>query len=384
MTGPFNYSTHITGQWNIGREADARALGNLLIQGENVVIAEAPKAGKGSLVRQCFLNLKNQGCKFVPVVADMMNIRSTENFALRLGGRLLKACYATPAEYGSAVARLLEGTHFVFDGEAYSRDGEALSLGWALDDHDLEALFALPYRLSRELGKKVFVLIEEFQNIGFTQGQDRICKALESVFCNLGEQDRACAAYIMSGSRINAMEQILRGPYRLKKLTERIRLGEVETRHIIDHVIKGFNASGKVIDRELLLGVCKLFRNNLCYINHFCSICDSMTRGFIMSGILNKALSTLISIHVPRFKSMMYDLTGHQASFLKAILDGHTKFSSTEIIERYRLNSSANVLRVKEALCKKEIIYFDESGKPVVTDPLFEYWAKTEYYGIQI
>lgn len=134
----------------------------------------------------------------------------------------------------------------------------------------------------------------------------------------------------------------------------------------------------------MLLGACKLFRNNIYYINHFCSICDSLTRGYIMEGILKTALDTLISIHIPRFTSMMYDLTGFQASFLKAILEGHSKFSSTDIIEQYKLNSSANVLRVKEALCKKEIIFFDETGKPIVIDPLFEYWARTEYYGIKI
>ena len=103
-----------------------------------------------------------------------------------------------------------------------------------------------------------------------------------------------------------------------------------------------------------------------------------------MEGILKTALDTLISIHIPRFTSMMYDLTGFQACFLKAILEGHSKFSSTDIIEQYKLNSSANVLRVKEALCKKEIIFFDETGKPIVIDPLFEYWARTEYYGIKI
>ena len=73
-----------------------------------------------------------------------------------------------------------------------------------------------------------------------------------------------------------------------------------------------------------------------------------------------------------------------QVSLLKAILDGHVKFTSAEVIEEYRLNSSANVRRLKDALCKKEIVYFDESGKPQIIDPLFEYWVRRYYFGMKI
>ena len=45
------------------------------------------------------------------------------------------------------------------------------------------------------------------------------------------------------------------------------------------------------------------------------------------------------------------------------------------------MNSSANVKRLKEALMKKEIIYFDTNDEPVITDPLFEYWVRKYYFG---
>ena len=378
MESPFTYSKPITGQWFIGREAESRTLSNLLTQGENILISEPPKSGKGSLIRQTFLSLKSRGCQFIPVFVELMSIRSKEDFILRLGSETLKAAFSTPQDYSNAIASLLPNTHFIFDSEAFSRSGEILSLNWDMDSHDISAI------IGATTGKKIFVTLSEFQNIALTDGQYEICQAFETLFGTLDASEHTYASYIISGSRVNAMEQILRGPSRLGRFTERIQFGEIDTRIIIDHVIKGFNSSGKVIDRELLLGACKLFRNNICYINHFCSICDSLTRGFIMEGILKTALDILISIHVPRFTSMMYDLTGYQASFFKAILEGHTKFSSTDIIEQYKLNSSANVLRVREALCKKEIIFFNDDGKPVVTDPLFEYWARTEYYGIKI
>ena len=61
-------------------------------------------------------------------------------------------------------------------------------------------------------------------------------------------------------------------------------------------------------------------------------------------------------------------------------LDGVVKFSASDVIERYRLNSSANVRRVKDALRKKEVITFNEKDEPVILDPLFEYWVSNHFF----
>ena len=64
---------------------------------------------------------------------------------------------------------------------------------------------------------------------------------------------------------------------------------------------------------------------------------------------------------------------------MKAVLDGVVRLSASEVIEKYHLNSSANVRRVKDALRKKEVMTFNEKDEPVIMDPLFEYWL-TKYY----
>ena len=128
-----------------------------------------------------------------------------------------------------------------------------------------------------------------------------------------------------------------------------------------------------------MLGVCELFHNNIYYINCFAAICDSLSKGYIMEPVLMEALSDLLALHEPRFKAIMSDLTTFQVCLLRAIVDGHTKFSSSEVIHKYSLNSSANVRRLKDALCKKEIVTFDEEDVPHILDPLFEYWV-TKYY----
>ena len=61
-------------------------------------------------------------------------------------------------------------------------------------------------------------------------------------------------------------------------------------------------------------------------------------------------------------------------------VDGFTRLSAAEVIQRYDLHSSANVKRVKDALMKKEILLFDANDVPSFQDPLFEYWLSSSYF----
>ena len=161
---------------------------------------------------------------------------------------------------------------------------------------------------------------------------------------------------------------------------EHLPVSNIDERDQIDHVVRGFLTAGKVVDNELIAGVVKLFRGNIWYLNHFASVCDSLSKGYMNEGILMDALGIMISIHEPGFKAITDDLSVYQLSFLRAVLEGESRFSSTEAVEKYGMNSSANVRRVKDALKKKEIITFNEKEEPVFLDPLFEYWMDKYYF----
>lgn len=382
MDGNFIYNKHVTGKNNIGRRQDMTILSNLLSQGENVAIYEPPKTGKTSLVMQTFYNMKIASQRFFTVEFSLLNTRTVADFTMRLGSEMIKALNPASSDFGKIVEQYLEGTHFVFDPEVFSARGLVLSLNWDIDDADIRAVFALPYRMARDRGQKAVVVLKEFQNIMLTEDGERVCMILCKLFDVLQPEHRMWCSYIFLGSRVNAMKEIFEHRKLFYRRVEHLRVSPLETKEIIDHIIRGFLASGKVLDRDLMLGVCKLFRGNIWYINHFAAICDSLSKGYIMEPILIEALDMLMSIHQPRFEDTMNDLTTYQVCLLRAILDGHTKFSSAEVIHRYNLSSSANVKRLREALCKKEIITFDEKDEPVILDPLFEYWLRKNFFEI--
>lgn len=383
MDTAFPYSQYVTGKNFVGRKSDCQLLANLLGQGEHVVIYEPPKAGKTSLVQQTLFSMRVTGKAFTVAQMSVLNIRTVEEFLLRWGATVIRMVASTPSEYASVVREFLSGTHFVFDEAAFSDRDEVVSLGWELDAEDVKAMLRLPFLLSREKERRLILIVDEFQNVTFFEDGDSILRPLDAVIRECGDKGLRGFSLILCGSMVNAMKDIFETSLLFHRRVERVRLSTVDEREISDHVGKGFLSGGKVLDKELLIGACRLFRNNFWYINHFASICDSMARGYIMEPVLVDALQSLIAIHEPRFSAMMNGLTTHQVNLLRATIEGVTRFSASDVIRKYSLNSSANVKRVKDALRKKEILVFDENDVPAFIDPLFEYWVRKYFFEIK-
>ena len=377
MASAFVYDKYVTGKNFIGRKMDCTILSNLLEAGENVYLYGPPESGKMSLVQQSLFNMRMMGRQFVVGQLDLFNVRRTEDFLLRFGAAVIRSCASVPEEYADMVARYLSGSHFVFDPMRFSTCGEIVSLNWSLDRNDMVMMLTLPQRISRDRNQPYYMVLSEFQNLMMAEDFEDLFKVMEEVMAAKPRDVRSC--FVMLGSQVNAMKLIFEEKKYFWRLVNHVQLQDIEDRDIIEHVVKGFASGGKVIERELILGACKLFRSDMWRINHFFSICDSMSKGYINETILMDALKAMISIHEPHFKAVVNDLTDHQLSLLKAALDGVTKFSASDVIERYSLNSSANVRRVKDALRKKEVLTFNEKEEPVLLDPLFEYWMNKYY-----
>ena len=379
MDKPFVYDNYVTGRAFVGRKYDCTILGNLLEAREHVVMYEPPKTGKMSLIQQTLFNMRAAAKQFMVIHVNMFNVRTLEDFLVKLGSAVIRPIFSTAVEYADVVEKYLSGTHFVFDKDRFALADEVVSMNWKADRNDVEMMFRLPFKLAAERGVPFHIILEEFQNIMNDKDYDDALKAMEKV---LAERDRS-ASYIFTGSRVNAMKYIFAEKKYFYRLVEYLQLQRVDDSEITEHIVRGFMIGGKVVERELIMGACDLFRGQMWYLNHFTSICDNLTKGYINEGVLMQALKALLSIHEPRFTAIVDDLTDHQLSLLRAVLDGVVKFSASDVIEKYGLNSSANVRRVKDALQKKEVITFNDKDEPVILDPLFEYWVGKHFFGIR-
>ena len=328
MDGAFIYDKYVTGKNFIGRKGDATLVQNLLQQGEHIVMWEPPKAGKTSLVQQTLFNMRMAGVRFIAAQFSAIDIRSGAAFLTRLGSALLRMVGATAEEYAALVEKYLSGTHFIFDPDRFAESDQIISLNWDLDEADIEAMCHLPWAISQERGEKCFVIIDEFQNLENAPEGEKIMRILARVMEGNIQAGNRIACYILCGSKVNAMNDIFARRHIFVRLVERVKLSEPDEKEVAEHVIRGFLSGGKVIDRDLLIGACRLFHGQLWYINHFAAICDAKSKGYIMEPILLEALDCLIAVHEPRFRSSMNSLTPHQVSLLEAAIDGIQRFSS--------------------------------------------------------
>ena len=302
---------------------------------------------------------------------------------MKFGTAVIKLSASTPDDYASIVETYLDGTHFVFDRVQFINTGQVLSLNWKPDENDIAELMMLPQKLALAKGMRYVVVLNEFQNLMNADEYETVFKIMET---QMKERDRKApyqAVFVMMGGMVNAMKLIFDEKRYFYRQVNRVALSNVDTKEIIEYVVKGFlSGMGKSFDRNLAMGACELFKSNLWYINHLAAICDALSKGFVTETMMTDALESMISVHQIRFMSIVNDLTDHQLSLLRAVLDGVVKFSASDVIEKYHLNSSANVRRVKDALKKKEVITFNEKDEPLVIDPLFEYWLRRTYFEI--
>ena len=382
METPFVYDKYITGKYFLGRKKECSVMANLLAAREHVSLYEPPKTGKMSLIRQTLINMRSTGVQFVAPFVDMLSVRTLSDFLLAFGTSVLKASASTPEEYSRIVKTHLADTHFVFDHMRYSMDEELVSLNWTPDLNDVEKMMRLPVEMAKEKSIPYIVILNEFHNILNAPEGEKVLKILEAQFAL--REEPYTATFVMSGGMVNAMKYIFEEKRFFYRQANHIALTKVDEREIVEHIVKGFlNMTGKSFDRNLAMGACQLFQSNLWYVNHLAAICDALSKGFVTEAMMTEALNSMISVHEPRFISIVNDLTDHQLSLLRAVLDGVVKFSASDVIEKYHLNSSANVRRVKDALKKKEVLTFNEKDESVILDPLFEYWVSTFYFKIK-
>ncbi len=380
MDSAFIYDTYVTGKNFIARKSDLEDLQNAILHKRCVSIYAAAKSGKKSLIKnslQC-LYLKNIQIKYAEL--SLISLRQLDEFLIVLLEKVIRAFASTPLEYKEILNKYLCDTCFFFDEKKLSNIDSFISINGELSREDILSALSLAFRISKNESKCFVLLLEEFQNIDFIEQVYELLHMFKDIIMQYNEDEANNCVIIFSGSSYNAMKDIFEKRRLFTNLVSNIKLSNIEESYIVEHISQGFLKSGKVMEKESIQKLCTDLNNNIYYIQHAIAICDYMSKGYIVDATVLSAMQQLISIHEPRFRTIMNSLTNFQFSLLKAIIDGHRKFSAVSIIKDYNLNSSANVKRLKDALMKKEIISFSDDDEARFLDPLFEYWLRKIFF----
>ena len=162
------------------------------------------------------------------------------------------------------------------------------------------------------------------------------------------------------------------------KFGDAIYLPKIGTSDWVDYICGRFEATGKQISIELAEKICQIVDNHSSYVQQLAWLVWIHTDGVATEQDFEAAYQDIIDQNTPLFEKQTESLTTYQMNFLRAILDGdHNEFSTQEVLQKYKLGSSANVSIIKRALVKKELIEI-EKRQVVIPDPVMKVWLKKE------
>lgn len=372
----FNCDVPASGKAFIGRKSDVSYLSNMISAGQSVALYGEPHQGRRSLVKQTLTSLQITGKPVGVIEVDLLGCRTNCDLLLRYASSAMKAFGSTLEDFKDMMYSYLADTNLRFDEEAFECDSPFLSFAAPISDDDIQTILSLPYFLASDRRNKVLVYFKHFQDAARDDDSARLLKIFEKVVVG----GNLYCSVVFTGDSMNAMKDIFEVKRYFWKDVVLFPLSEIPVAEATEFIFRGFQNKGKVAERSLLSEAVRMLRGNMWYLNSLFMITDVVSMGYVTKKSYGEGLSLLLSIHRARFISQMADLTDFQVRLLKAIIDGETRFSSSAIVSKYELNSSANVKRLKDALIKKEVVWFDEKDDPHIQDPLFEYWLRQEYF----
>lgn len=141
---------------------------------------------------------------------------------------------------------------------------------------------------------------------------------------------------------------------------------------------QSFNRTGKKINKKNSLLIAKKTECHPYYTQQLAQQCWLRTIDECTEDIIEEAHDSLIRQLSLIFQNLTDMLTATQINFLKALLNNEQEISSKKNLQNYKLGTSANVVRIKEALLHKDVIDIKMNEIDFI-DPLFKSWL-AKYY----
>ena len=252
----------------------------------------------------------------------------------------------------------------------------SLSFEWESKDGTEQEILQLPEKIAQKKGIRLVVCLDEFQQISGFADSSNFQKKIRSVW-----QHQQNVTYCMFGSKKHLLENIFNDksmPF--YKFGDIMFLKKIPTEEWISFIRGKFESTGKSISTAQIVKICEATENLSSYVQHLAWIVWYKSDKEVSDKNVEDAIDDLLEQNKAFFQRECEQLSDFQLNFLRALSHGITTgFSRKEVIDKYRLESSANVQSIKKALQKKDLIQID--GQEVsFNDSLFKLWLSRQPY----
>jgi hypothetical protein len=252
----------------------------------------------------------------------------------------------------------------------------SLGLNWSEVKKQPDEILNLPEIIAIDRGYKIIICIDEFQNMSYFNDPLAFQKRIRSFW-----QKQQNTTYCLYGSKRHMLMDVFTSPSMpFYKFGDLMFLDKIPLEYWKEFIQKRFKSTGKKISKKQAAKIASYAENHPYYVQQLAQLSWFRAHDEMTDKIIEETLESLTLQLSLLFQSMTESLSSSQVNFLNAIISQAKKLSSKDTIKQYKLGTSANVTRVKNALIGKEIIDERIAGEIEILDPIYKIWLRDYYF----
>lgn len=366
----FIFGKPVEGDFFTDREVEAKRLAANFKGGISTFLISPRRWGKTSLVKKVMRQVQSNELKVVFV--DVFKCKSPIEFAETVASAVLSQTSSRTEDFIENAKAFLGRLNFGVNLSPDPVSAFDIKLGLSDDKSDISSALDIPEKIAVKKNIKIVVCIDEFQQIGEFSDTISFQKELRTIW-----QHQMNVTYCLFGSKKHMMESLFDTTEKaFFKFGDIIYLKTIPLNYWLEFISRKFGEAGKTITSQQVEQICEAVHYHSSYVQQLCWYVFLTSSDIVSSEDINVGIEELICQNTSLFESWTENLVAYQMRLLTAVADGvHEGLSSAEVINKYRLVSSANVAAVKKSLLDKNLIYVEDK-KVYLTDPVMGLWLK--------
>lgn len=376
---PFEFGTTVSTHAFTNREKELAKLYKNLTQGINTMLISPRRWGKSSLVEKTIADINHKNDKIKTVSIDIFSVGSEEEFLELFAREVIKASTDKWEEWMKAgkdffqhlVPKLSVGIKPYID--------FTVTFDWKELKKYREEILDLPERIAQKKNIRFVICVDEFQNLTSFDSYELFEKSMRATW-----QRQKLVTYCLYGSKRHMMTDIFNNPSKpFYRFGDMMLLPKIRREKWTEFMKNSFENSKKQISDENAALIPQLMSDHSWYVQQLAHYTWQNSSRKVQLKDIQEALKELIFANTPFYQREIEMLSRGQLNLLKAIAAKEEKLTSVAILEKYRLGTSANVVKNRNVLMNLDLI--DEvEGKMTFLDPAFERWFKSYFFGMDI
>ena len=346
-----------------------------VLSGQDVVLFAPRRYGKTSLMwRAAQLLLRR---RVLVAQVDLMTTPTKEKLAEKLA-QAIHDDIASPLFRAKERLRVFQGLRVT---PVVTVDPDDGSLGFTFDaghrrqdiDATLERLLELPAQLAGDRGRKVALVLDEFQEVVHIDRQ--LPKLMRAVF-----QTQPEVAHVYLGSQRHMLARIFSDENEpFWRSAKRMELGPIAPEAFAPFIDARFAATGRAVQPEVVAAILELTRGQPYATQELCYFLwqETPARSRATPERLDAALARLLRSEHSHFSLIWQRATGPQRQVLQALAAEPGPVYGEDYRRRHGLPSASGVQRAVGALEDQELVARGPAGHEIC-EPFLAAWVRRE------